>query len=158
LDLDLTKRNIGVVILSAGVVDDTTGWLILALIAGVADPTRGSGVTTVLGALVGTALFVVAAVFVLYPALKPTFRIATQRFESKETDLVLMLVVTLVCAAATDKIGVHAVFGAFVAGCVMRQVPYLRPETLHKIESVAFAVFAPIFFSAVGLKVDLWKL
>jgi Kef-type K+ transport system membrane component KefB len=36
LDLDLTRRNIGVVILSAGVVDDTTGWLILSLIAGVA--------------------------------------------------------------------------------------------------------------------------
>src|SRR5262249_35966649 len=156
LDLDLTKRNIGVVILSAGVVDDTTGWLILALIAGVADPTRGSGVTTVLGALVGTALLVAAGAFVLYPALRPAFRIAT-RFESKETDLVLMLVFTLVCAAVTDKIGVHAVFGAFVAGCVMRQIPHLRPEMLHKLESVALAIFAPIFFGIVGLKVDLWK-
>src|SRR5581483_10799481 len=36
VDLDLTKRNIGLVILSAGVVDDTVGWLILSLIAGVA--------------------------------------------------------------------------------------------------------------------------
>ena len=34
VDLDLTKRNIGLVILSAGVVDDTVGWLILSLIAG----------------------------------------------------------------------------------------------------------------------------
>ena len=36
VDLDLTKRNIGLVILSAGVVDDTVGWLILSLIAGAA--------------------------------------------------------------------------------------------------------------------------
>src|SRR4030095_1709288 len=36
IDLDLTKRNIGLVILSAGVVDDTVGWLILSLIAAAA--------------------------------------------------------------------------------------------------------------------------
>ena len=40
VDLDLTKRNIGIVILSAGVVDDTVGWLVLSLIAGAA--TRGA--------------------------------------------------------------------------------------------------------------------
>ena len=40
IDLDLTKRNIGLVILSAGVVDDTVGWLILSLIAGGGDPRR----------------------------------------------------------------------------------------------------------------------
>ena len=40
IDLDLTKRNIGLVILSAGVVDDTVGWLILSLIAGGRDPRR----------------------------------------------------------------------------------------------------------------------
>ena len=40
IDLDLTKRNIGLVILSAGVVDDTVGWLILSLIAGRRDPRR----------------------------------------------------------------------------------------------------------------------
>ena len=41
VDLDLTKRNIGLVILSAGVVDDTVGWLILSLIAGRGHARRG---------------------------------------------------------------------------------------------------------------------
>ena len=156
MDLDLTKRNIGVVILSAGVVDDTTGWLLLSLIAGAA--TGGSNVGKLAVSLVGTAIFLAVVAFLLYPALRPAFRIANDRFQSKDTDLVLMLVVTLLCAAVTDALGVHAVFGAFVAGCVLRQVPHLRQETLHKLEAVTFSVFAPIFFSAVGLKVDLWKL
>jgi Kef-type K+ transport system membrane component KefB/nucleotide-binding universal stress UspA family protein len=156
LDLDLTRRNIGVVILSAGVVDDTCGWLILSLIAGAAGGSGGVG--HLVFALAGTLVFVAAAAFVLYPVLRPAFRIAAHRFQSRDTDLVLMLVVTLLCAAATDAIGVHAVFGAFVAGCVIRQVPHLRPEILHKLESVVFSVFAPVFFGAVGLKVDLWKL
>jgi Kef-type K+ transport system membrane component KefB/nucleotide-binding universal stress UspA family protein len=157
LDLDLTRRNIGVMILSAGVVDDTTGWLILSLIAGAAttgDPNLGA----LAFSLVGTGLFLVFAAVILFPILRFAFRVATDRFESKDTDLVLMIVVTLLCAAVTEMLHVHAVFGAFVAGCVIRQVPRLREETLHKVESVTFSIFAPIFFGIVGLKVDLWKL
>jgi len=156
LDLDLTRRNIGVVILSAGVVDDTTGWIILSLIAGAA--AGGAQLRGLAISVGGTAVFVAVAAFVLYPILKYAFRVAGDRFESKDTDLVLMLVVTLFCAAATDYLGVHAVFGAFVAGCVIRQVPHFKPQTLHKLESFTFPVFAPIFFGIVGLKVDLWQL
>jgi len=157
LDLDLTRRNIGVVILSAGVVDDTTGWLLLSLIAGVAT-TGNADVTALAVSLGGTVLFLVLSALVLYPVLRFAFRVAADRFQSKDSDLVLMIVVTLLCAAATEALHVHAVFGAFVAGCVIRQVPHLREDTLHKLESVTFSIFAPIFFGIVGLKVDLWRL
>ncbi len=157
LDLDLTRRNIGVVILSAGVVDDTTGWIILALIAGAAT-TGNANLRGLAVSVGGTGLFLVFAGVILFPALRVAFRVATDRFQSKDTDLVLMIVVTLLCAAITDAIGVHAVFGAFVAGCVIKQVPRLREETLHQLESVTFSIFAPIFFGMVGIKVDLWKL
>jgi Kef-type K+ transport system membrane component KefB/nucleotide-binding universal stress UspA family protein len=156
LDLDLTRRNIGVVILSAGVVDDTTGWILLSLIAGAAS--GGAKVRGVILSIGGTAAFLLIAYFVLYPILRVAFRIATERFLSKDTDLVLIIVVTLLCAAVTDALGVHAVFGAFVAGCVIRQIPRLRAESLHQLESVTFPVFAPIFFGMVGLRVDLWQL
>lgn len=157
LDLDLTRRNIGVVILSAGVVDDTTGWIILALIAGAAT-TGNANLRGLAVSVGGTGLFLLFAGAILFPALRAAFRVATDRFQSKDTDLVLMIVVTLLCAAITDAIGVHAVFGAFVAGCVIKQVPRLRQETLHQLESVTFSIFAPIFFGMVGIKVDLWKL
>jgi K+:H+ antiporter len=156
LDLDLTRRNIGVVILSAGVVDDTTGWIILSLIAGAA--TGGAKLRGFAISVGGTAAFLLAVAFALYPLLKVAFRVATDRFQSKDTDLVLIIVVTLLCAATTDIIGVHAVFGAFVAGCVIRQIPRLRAESLHQLEAVTFPIFAPIFFGMVGLRVDLWKL
>ncbi len=156
LDLDLTRRNMGVVILSAGVVDDTTGWIILSLIAGAAG--GGASLRGLAIAVGGTAAFLVFARVLLYPALKVGFRVANDRFKSKDTDLVLMIVTTLLCACVTDIIGIHAVFGAFVAGCVVRQVPHLRAESLHKLEAVTFPIFAPIFFGLVGLKVDLWKL
>ena len=157
VDLDLTKRNIGLVILSAGVVDDTVGWLILSLIAGAA--THGVvrvedlGLTVVY--LVG---FLAAIIFVVYPLLRVLVRWTTEHFKTVDSDLVLIIVVTFLCAAATERIGVHPVFGAFVAGIVLHQTPRLRRETIARLEAVTFGVLAPIFFGIVGLRVNLWEL
>jgi Kef-type K+ transport system membrane component KefB/nucleotide-binding universal stress UspA family protein len=157
VDLDLTKRNIGVVILSAGVVDDTVGWLVLSLIAGAA--TRGSFNVHDLGLTIAALLtFVLAMIFVVYPILRALVRVTSEHFRMPDSDLVLILVVTFLCAAATEKIGVHPVFGAFVAGVVLHQVPRLKRETVARLESVTFGVFAPIFLGLVGLKVNLWSL
>ncbi len=157
VDLDLTKRNIGLVILSAGVVDDTVGWLILSLIAGAA--THGVVHTADLGlTILWLAVFIVVAAFVLLPILRFAVRVASERFRASDSDLVLVIVVTFLCAAATERIGVHAVFGAFVAGVVLHQVPRLRKETVARLESFTFSVLAPIFFGIVGLHVNLWEL
>src|SRR4029079_19060990 len=68
IDLDLTKRNIGFVTLSAVVVDDTVGWLILSLIAAAA--THGAVRIQDLGLTVAyLAIFILVATFVLYPVL-----------------------------------------------------------------------------------------
>jgi Kef-type K+ transport system membrane component KefB/nucleotide-binding universal stress UspA family protein len=157
VDLDLTKRNIGLVILSAGVVDDTVGWLILSLIAGAAS--KGAVHVGELGlTLLYLILFISAAALVLYPILRVLIRTTTERFRTPDSDLVVMIVVTLLCAAVTEQIGVHAIFGAFVAGVVLHQVPRLRKETVARLESFVFGVLAPVFFGIVGLKVDLWTL
>lgn len=157
VDLDLTKRNIGLVILSAGVVDDTAGWLILSIIAGVATQGRvrlGDFALMMLYLLA----FVLAVAFVLYPILRYLLRVTAERWRTPDTDLVVIVVTTLLCAATTEAIGVHAVFGAFAAGIAIHQVPRLRKETVLRLESFVFSVLAPVFFGIVGLKVDLWAL
>ncbi|HTM22541.1 MAG TPA: cation:proton antiporter, partial [Kofleriaceae bacterium] len=108
--------------------------------------------------LAWTLGFIVGVVVVLYPVLRFLMRMATDRMRQQDSDLVLIAVATLGCAALTEWIGIHAVFGAFIAGVVVRQVPRLRLETVHKLESVTMAMFAPIFFGVVGLKVNLWQL
>ncbi len=157
MDLELTKRNIGLVILSAGVVDDTAGWLILSVIAGVA-----SSGELQLANLLTTVLFMLgflaATGFVLYPVARWMMGVIKRRFRSADADLALLLIITFTCAAATEWIGIHAVFGAFIAGTMFRQIPHLDQGTIHKLESFVFAVLAPVFFGIVGLKVDLWAL
>jgi Kef-type K+ transport system membrane component KefB/nucleotide-binding universal stress UspA family protein len=157
MDLDLAKRNIGLVIMSAGVVDDTAGWLILSIIAGAASHGHVRfgefGKTLAL-----TGSFVVVAAFAIYPLARVAMRLATRHFKSPDADLVTLLVFTFLAAAATEWIGIHAVFGAFAVGTIFRQVPTLRPETVHRLESFVFSVLAPIFFGIVGLRVDLWSI
>lgn len=156
MDLDLTKRNIGIVILSAGVVDDTTGWLVLSLIAGVAGAKSGV-VLKFLSTLALTAVFLAACFFIVYPFARWLFRVIDDRARTRDTDLAVIVIVALVLSAVTEEIGIHAVFGAFVAGCILRQVR-IRPATLHRLEALSLAVFSPVFFGLVGLKVDLHTL
>jgi len=102
--------------------------------------------------------FLAAVGAVLYPVSRWLMSFVRRRFRSADGDLALLLILTFICAAATEWIGIHAVFGAFICGTMFRQVPHVEPATIHKLESFVFAVLAPIFFGIVGLKVDLWSL
>jgi Kef-type K+ transport system membrane component KefB/nucleotide-binding universal stress UspA family protein len=157
MDLEMTKRNIGVVILSAGVVDDTTGWLILSLIAGIAQA-QDYVFLHFLKTLGLTGAFLALSYWVLWPFSRWLFRVIDHKARTANADLAAIVIIAFVLSALTEKIGVHAVFGAFIAGCILRQVPALRPSALHKLEAVTLAIFAPVFFGLVGLKVDLHTL
>jgi nucleotide-binding universal stress UspA family protein len=102
--------------------------------------------------------FLAAAALAIYPLARRFKGLVARHARTPDTDLTALLLVTLLCAAATEWMGVHAVFGAFVAGALFRQIPELAPATVHRLESFVFAVLAPIFFGTVGLKVDLWAL
>jgi Kef-type K+ transport system membrane component KefB len=154
LDLDLLKRNVGMVTLSAGVIDDTVGWIALSVISAMAafgsfQPARLAQVLAL------TALFLVACRYVLFPAIRRGLKFIDDRKELQGTDLAAIFVITLALAAATELIGIHAAFGALVAGIVLRQAPRLRWRSVHNLDTVVQAIFSPIFFAFVGVKVDL---
>ena len=157
IDLDLIRRNVGLVTLSAAVVDDTSGWLILSLIAGIASgggySARSFGLT-----LLGLVLFVVAMRWIVYPLFARAVRMINERVELRGADLTLVLALTFLAAAATEAMGVHALLGAFAAGLVVRQTPRLRPGSIETLEAFVLSSLAPIFFAFVGLRVDLWTL
>jgi Kef-type K+ transport systems, membrane components len=157
IDLGLVRRNIGVLILSAGVLDDTTGWLVLSVIAGIAS--AGVFSATRLGwTLAGLVVYVVVMRYVVYPAFKLLLRYVNERVRLAGADVSLILVFTFLSAAATEAIGIHAVFGAFVMGLLVRQTPRVREGTLHSVETFVLSALSPVFFAFVGLKVNLWAL
>lgn len=157
LDLELSRRNVGIIILSAGVVIDAVGWVILSVLAGIAD-TDTFHSTSLAKTLGLTLAFVATARWLGYPTVSRLLHLADDRSHTPGSQLTLIVVLTFLGAALTDWIGIHAMFGAFVTGCVVRQAPRLRAATLERLEALTMSVFAPIFFCLVGLKVDLRQL
>jgi Kef-type K+ transport system membrane component KefB/nucleotide-binding universal stress UspA family protein len=157
LDLNMMKRNFGVVILSAAVVDDTIGWIILAIITSLVT-TGGFEFRQLATTVLLLAIFIAASRYVLFPLVKRAINSAHHELRMPNGELVIIVVVAFLCAAATEAMHVHAVFGAFVAGVIFRQCPGLSTENLHQLESVTMALFAPLFFGSVGLRVDLTQL
>jgi Kef-type K+ transport system membrane component KefB/nucleotide-binding universal stress UspA family protein len=157
MDLGLVRRNIGVVILSAGVLDDTTGWIVLSVIAGIASEGAFSERKLAL-TLAGLIGYVVAMRYVVFPVFARLLRYVNERVQLAGADVTLILVFTFLSAASTEALGIHAVFGAFAMGVLVRQTPRLRETSLHAIEIFVLAALSPVFFAFVGLKVNLWAL
>lgn len=157
MDLNLLKRNIGMVTLSAAVVDDTVGWFILSIIAGVAAGGAFSSLAVGI-TVVQLGLFVAGLRWIAYPFMVRALGYVNERVGLVGADLTLILAFTFLCAAVTEGIGIHAVFGAFAAGLLIRQIPRLKSSTIQNLEAFVLAGFSPIFFAFVGLKVNLWTL
>jgi len=157
MDLNLMRRNVGMVILSAGVVDDTTGWLVLSVIAGIVTAGSFRGIDLVL-TLLWLATFLAAMRWLAYPVMVRAIRYANEHVELKGVDLTIILGFTFLAAGITEAIGVHAVFGAFVAGLLVRQIRRVQTSSLHTLEVFVLSALSPVFFAFVGLKVNLWTL
>lgn len=157
MDLDLMRRDIGQTIIAAGMSDDTTGWIMLSIVAGLAS---GEAVTvgTVLE-IVGSVLAFMVLSFTLGRWLVRKLLIYVQdEVESTDRLLTLVVVMTFVWGAITQALNLEAVLGAFVMGILFGMMPRLPESVIHNLESVALAIFAPIFFAVAGLKVNMLNL
>lgn len=157
MDLDLMRRDIGQTIIAAGMSDDTTGWILLSIVAGLAS---GEAVTagTVLQ-IVGSVVAFMLLSFTLGRWIVRKLLIYVQdEVESTDRLLTLVVVMMFIWGAITQALNLEAVLGAFVMGILFGMMPRLPESVIHDLESVALAIFAPIFFAVAGLKVNMLNL
>jgi Kef-type K+ transport system membrane component KefB/nucleotide-binding universal stress UspA family protein len=153
LDLGLIKRELGMLILAGGIVDDTTGWLLLSLVAGLA--TAGTvDVKSVSVLLIEGGAFLAFCYFIGYRFARSLMRWIDDRTYIEHGKFSAMIIIALACAVATQFIGLHAVFGAFVAGLMIRSSTRVRAADLNELKAIGLGVMAPIFFAYSGLKAD----
>lgn len=154
LDMQLLRRNVGQLILASALVHDTIGWIILGVIASLA--TSGKVEFGLVARTIGgTLVFMLAAATVGRWGVRRLLRLVNDRLRMEQAVLTAVVVLTMLSAAVTQLIGVHAVLGAFVIGILLRESPVVNERVLHPLEAVTTAIFAPIFFAAAGLHVNL---
>lgn len=157
MDLKLMRRDIGQLIMAAAMTDDTIGWILLAVVAGLAK----TGVVDVVSALTsvgGAVLFMIFAFTVGSPVIAKIMGVVDKRFGGVSSQISLVLVIAFAAAALTHEMGIEAVLGAFTVGILAGQAPRFRHEVGHTLELVTASFLAPIFFASAGVKVDLTTL
>ena len=154
LDLGLMRRDLGMLILAAGIIDDTTGWLLLSIIAGLAE--QGSiRLVSFATLVVEAAAFITFCYFVGYRIVMQVLRWIDDRTYVEHAKFSAMIVIAFVCAVITQSIGIHAVFGAYIAGVMMAGSARLRKTDRSELEAASLALLSPLFFAYSGLKTDL---
>lgn len=157
MDMNLMRRDIGQTIIAAGMSDDTIGWILLSIVAGLA---AGEAVTAgTVFQIVGSVLAFLVLSFTLGRVLvKKIMDYVQDELISEDRLLTLVIVLTLLWGAITQALNLEAVLGAFVMGILFGTMPRLPESVRHKLESISLAVFTPIFFGVAGLKVNLLQL
>src|ERR1700687_1292332 len=152
LDLKLTRRNLGMTILGASVTDDIFGWILLGIASSVA--TAGAFTLMAVGKALGSAALFLGLASALGRKSMPQFLGWIDRLcRLEHARISSIIILAFLSAAFTERLGLHAVLGAFVAGVIVAESPRIRQSTLDTLESLVMGVFAPIFFAYSGLRI-----
>lgn len=140
----LTDTRIGVLAITCAAVDDVTAWCVLAVVVAVVEST-GAGDTLTIVAL--SLAFLAAAVFVVRPLLARLDRVPLWAAVS----------MALLGAWITEGIGIHAIFGAFMAGAVMPRNEWVQKQIAERLSIPTLTFLLPVFFVVVGVatRIDL---
>ena len=126
----LTKTHLGVITLASAANGDITAWCLLAVVIAIAQA--------------GTML---------------SLRMVGQIYHNKEVIdkgiVAFILLLLVISSYFTEILGLHALFGAFIAGVVMPENIKFRKIMTEKVEDVSLALFLPLFFASTGLRTEI---
>jgi len=154
MDLNLYRSELGMITIAAAVLNDLIGWLVFAVILAL----FGIGHTGASG---------IAATLIMTIAFSALMLTVGRKFIDKGLTWVqaylswpagtlgFVLVLTFLSAAAAEAIGIHAIFGSFLAGVALGDSKHLSEHTRKTITQLVSFVFAPLFFASIGLKVNI---
>lgn len=148
----LTKTHLGTISLASAANGDITAWCLLAVVIAIAQ--AGSMLSAVYN-----ILFSVLYIVFMFLAVRPFLRMIGHIYHNKEVidkGLVAFIFLLLITSAyLTEILGLHALFGAFIAGVVMPGNVKFRKIMTEKVEDVSLALFLPLFFVSTGLRTEI---
>jgi Kef-type K+ transport system membrane component KefB len=147
----LAGTEIGNLAIGCAAIDDVTAWCLLALVLAIS---RGGGFVEPAVAVVLTAGVAVVALSIVRPRSERLFG-TTTALVAPPAVLVPVLLFAFATALSTEAIGVHALFGAFIAGVAVAGSEGLREPVRHAIEPVTRSVLLPLFFAYSGLRTEI---
>ena len=148
----LTRSKLGAMVLTCAAADDFTAWCILAAV--IALVKSGSSISALY--TIGLALiYVLLMLKVVRPALKKIEVIYNKQEKMRTPIIALLFIMLIVSSYTTSIIGIHSLFGAFIAGVIMPTGFSFRKIVIDKIEDVSIVLLLPLFFVITGLRTEI---
>lgn len=146
-DRRMTRTELGVVAMSCAATDDVTAWCLLAFVVGVAKAQVGEGLLI----LIGTLIYIV----IMFLVARPLLRRIAARWNTEQLarwQMGLVFVAVLLSSLATEAIGIHAIFGAFLLGAIIPHDSPLARSLVRQLEHVVTVLLLPAFFAFTGMR------
>ncbi len=148
----LTTAPHGAMALTCAAADDVTAWCILAAVIAIV---KAGSIISALVTIALTLIFVLLMLYLVRPWLKKVIDKAGERKRSNATIVSLAFFVLLVCAWLAEIIGIHALFGAFLAGIMMPKSVKFKELLAGKTEDISVLVLLPLYFAFTGLRTQI---
>lgn len=149
-DLKLDKTDLGVIALGCAALGDATAWCVLAFVVGVVQSQLSGAVWVTFGAM--------AFVAFMFLLVKPFAVKLANRWESGPMPTAafpIVMACVLLAALATEAIGIHAIFGAFMIGAVIPPESRLAAECHRRLHDLVTVLLLPAFFAVTGMNTQI---
>jgi Kef-type K+ transport system membrane component KefB len=146
------KTKLGTIVITCAAADDITAWCILAMVIAIVK--AGSFVSSIYTILLAVG-YVMIMIRVVRPFLKRVGDLHNSRENLSKPIVAIFFIVLIISAYVTEVIGIHALFGAFMAGAIMPENIKFRNIFIEKVEDIAMVLLLPLFFVFTGLRTEI---
>lgn len=149
---NLQKTKLGTIVITCAAADDITAWCILAAVIAIVK--AGSFASSIYVILMAIA-YVFLMIKIVRPFLKRIGELQAGKGIINKSIVAIFFLTLIISAYATEVIGIHALFGAFMAGAIMPENVKFRNLFIEKVEDVALVLLLPLFFVFTGLRTQI---
>ncbi len=157
------KTKLGTVIITCAAADDITAWCILAIVIAIV---KAGSFVSALYTIALAAIYVLVMLKLVRPFLKRIGDVNAEKTHLTKSIVAIFFITLIFSSWATEVIGIHALFGAFMTGAIMPENTKFRDIFIEKVEDIALVLLLPLFFVFTGLRTQigllndiyLWKI
>lgn len=146
------KTRLGTMVITCAAADDITAWCLLAAVIAIV---KAGSFVSALYVILLAAAYVLVMIKVVRPFLTRIGELHSSKESLSKPIVAIFFLILIISAYCTEIIGIHALFGAFMAGAIMPDNIKFRNIFIEKVEDVALVLLLPLFFVFTGLRTEI---
>ncbi len=149
------RRNYAQVILATGIASEIAIWPLISILSAVQN---GKSLLTGITVSIYAIVFIALMLTIGQKIVNWSMRKIVEMTKIIYGQLSLVVVLAILSAGLTQKLGLHALLGPFIFGLLIGRAPRSTDRLKESIHSMTLSVFAPVFFVTAGMRVDVLKI